>query len=304
MDYSRIYNELIEKRKKEILSKENCDYFEIHHIKPRSIYPDLVDDKENLVALTAKEHYFAHHLLKEIYKKQYGDNSDEYWRLFNAFWLMSHAKRYTFISAQRYEALRKEINDFWSDKNKTKEIRLKMSKAKKGKPSPKKGIPLTEEQKEKLRLANLGKKQSEETKRKRIETRIKNGNNKLSEEHKQLLRQSRLGKKLSEETKERIRQKKLGFRHTEETKQKISKNNARNQLGKPLSEETKKKISECKKGDNNPHFGKKWMFNPNTNHRICVREDEIQKYIEDGYLRGKNGKGGKSHHKKKYRTNV
>lgn len=303
MDYSRIYNELIEKRKKEILSKENCDYFEIHHIKPRSIYPDLVDDKENLVALTAKEHYFAHHLLKEIYKKQYGDNSDEYWRLFNAFWLMSHAKRYTFISAQRYEALRKEINDFWSDKNKTKEIRLKMSKAKKGKPSPKKGIPLTEEQKEKLRLANLGKKQSEETKRKRIETRIKNGNNKLSEEHKQLLRQSRLGKKLSEETKERIRQKKLGFRHTEETKQKISKNNARNQLGKPLSEETKKKISERKKGDNNPHFGKKWMFNPNTNHRICVREDEIQKYIEDGYFRGKNGKGGKSHHKK-YRTNV
>ena len=298
MDYLRIYNELIEKRKKEILSKENCDYFEIHHIKPRSIYPYLVNDKENLVALTAKEHYFAHHLLKEIYKKQYGDNSDEYWRLFNAFWLMSHAKRYTFISAQRYEALRKEINDFWSDKNKTKEIRLKMSKAKKGKPSPKKGIPLSEEQKEKLRLANLGKKQSEETKRKRLETRIKNGNNKLSEEHKQILRQSRLGSKHTEETKERIRQKKLGFRHTEETKQKISKNNARNRLGKPLSEETKKKISENKKGDNNPHFGKKWIFNPNTNHRICVREDEMQKYIEDGYLGGINGKGGKTHDKK------
>lgn len=296
MDYLRIYNELIEKRKKEILSKENCDYFEIHHIKPRSIYPDLVDDKENLVTLTAKEHYFAHHLLKEIYKKQYGDDSDEYWRLFNAFWLMSHTKRYIFISAQRYEALRKEINDFWSDKNKTKEIRLKMSKAKKGKPSPKKGIPLSEEQKEKLRLANLGKKQSEETKRKRIETRIKNGNNKLSEEHKQILIQSRLGAKHTEETKELIRQKKLGFRHTEETKQKISKNNARNQLGKPLSEETKKKISEAKKGDNNPHFGKKWMFNPNTKHRICVKEDEIQKYIEDGYLRGKNGKGGKCHY--------
>lgn len=300
MDYLRIYNELIEKRKKEILSKENCDYFEIHHIKPRSIYPDLVDDKENLVALTAKEHYFAHHLLKEIYKKQYGDNSDEYWRLFNAFWLMSHAKRYTFISAQRYEALRKEITDFWSDENKTKEIRLKMSKAKKGKPSPKKGIPLSEEHKEKLRLINLGKKHSPETIEK---IRQSNLGKQLSEEHKQILIQSRLGSKHTEETKERIRQKKLGFRHTEETKQKISKNNARNQLGKPLSEETKKKISERKKGDNNPHFGKKWMFNPNTNHRICVREDEIQKYIEDGYLRGKNGKGGKSHDKK-YRTNI
>ena len=300
MDYLKIYNGLIEKRKKEVLSEENCDYFEVHHIKPRSIYPDLVNDKENLIALTPKEHYFAHHLLKEIYKKQYGDDSDEYWKLFNAFWLMSHAKRYTFISAQRYEALRKEINDFWSDKNKTKEIRLKMSKAKKGKPSPKKGIPLSEEHKEKLRLINLGKKHSPETIEK---IRQANVGKQLSEEHKQILIQSRLGSKHTEETKEKIRQKKLGFRHTEETKQKISKNNARNQLGKPLSEETKKKISENKKGDNNPHFGKKWMFNPNTNHRICVREDEIQKYIEDGYLRGKNGKGGNSHDKK-YRTNA
>ena len=300
MDYLRIYNGLIEKRKREVLTEENCDYFEIHHIKPRSIYPDLVNDKENLIALTAKEHYFAHHLLKEIYKKQYGDNSDEYWRLFNAFWLMSHSKRYTFISAQKYEALRKEINDFWSDNNKTKEIRLKMSKAKKGKPSPKKGIPLSEEHKEKLRLINLGKKHSPETIEK---IRQANLGKQLSEEHKQILIQSRLGSKHTEETKERIRQKKLGFRHTEETKQKISKNNARSQLGKPHSEETKKKISENKKGDNNPHFGKKWMFNPNTNHRICVREDEIQKYIEDGYLRGKNGKGGKSHDKK-YRTTV
>lgn len=300
MDYLKIYNGLIEKRKREVLTEENCDYFEIHHIKPRSIYPNLVNDKENLIALTPKEHYFAHHLLKEIYKKQYGDDSDEYWKLFNAFWLMSHAKRYIFISAQRYEALRKEINDFWSDENKTKEIRLKMSKAKKGKPSPKKGIPLSEEHKEKLRLINLGKKHTPETIEK---IRQANLGKQLSEEHKQILIQSRLGSKHTEETKERIRQKKLGFRHTEETKQKISKNNARNQLGKPLSEETKKKISEHKKGDNNPHFGKKWMFNPSTNHRICVREDEIQKYIENGYLRGKNGKGGKSHDKK-YRAKV
>ena len=52
MDYLRIYNGLIEKRKREVLTEENCDYFEIHHIKPRSIYPDLVNDKENLIALS------------------------------------------------------------------------------------------------------------------------------------------------------------------------------------------------------------------------------------------------------------
>ena len=44
--------------------------------------------------------------------------------------------------------------------------RLQMSKAKKGKPSPKRGCHLSEETKIKLRLANLGKKHSEYTKRK------------------------------------------------------------------------------------------------------------------------------------------
>lgn len=300
MDYLRIYNRLIEKRKREVLTEENCDYFEIHHIKPRSIYPDLVNDKENLIALTPKEHYFAHHLLKEIYKKQYGDDSDEYWKLFNAFWLMSHAKRYTFISAQRYEALRKEINDFWSDKNKTKEIRLKMSKAKKGKPSPKKGIPLSEEHKEKLRLINLGKKHSPETIEK---IRQANLGKQLSEEHKQILIQSRLGSKHTEETKERIRQKKLGFRHTEETKKKIGEASAKFMTGRKLPKEVCENIRKSKSGEKNPNFGKKWMFNEQTNHRLCVKIEEVEEYKKMGYKLGKNGKGGKSHDKK-YRTKV
>ena len=175
-----------------------------------------------------------------------------------------------------------------------------MSKAKKGKPSPKKGIPLSKEHKEKLRLINLGKKHSPETIEK---IRQANLGKQLSEEHKQILIQSRLGSKHTEETKERIRQKKLGFRHTEETKQKISKNNARTQLGKPHSEEIKKKISENKKGEKNPNFGKKWMFNEQTNHRLCVKIEEIEEYTKMGYKLGKNGKGGKSHDKK-YRTIV
>ena len=149
-----------------------------------------------------------------------------------------------------------------------------------------------------------GKPRSEETKRK------------LSEAHK--------GKKLSEETKKKMSLNNVGEKnhafgkkwlYNKDTDEQVYvlSNEFEKYLNEgfifgmrpktPFSEETKKKISENKKGDNNPNFGKKWMYNPNTNHRICVREDEIQKYIEDGYLRGKNGKGGKSHDKK-YRTNV
>lgn len=53
----------------------------------------------------------------------------------------------------------------------TEEHRRKISISKAGKPSPKKGIPMSEEQKEKMRKVNLGKKASEETKRKMSESR-------------------------------------------------------------------------------------------------------------------------------------
>jgi len=61
------------------------------------------------------------------------------------------------------------------------------------------GFIVTEETKEKLSQANLGKKRSEETKEK--------------------IRQAHLGKKASEETKEKLRQAKLNI--SEETKEKI-----------------------------------------------------------------------------------
>lgn len=51
-------------------------------------------------------------------------------------------------------------------KHLSEEARKKISNSRKGKPSPRKGVKLTEETKEKLRKANVGKKLSEETKKK------------------------------------------------------------------------------------------------------------------------------------------
>ena len=42
-------------------------YVERHHIKPKSLFPELRDDPDNIVMLTAREHFVAHLLLAKIY---------------------------------------------------------------------------------------------------------------------------------------------------------------------------------------------------------------------------------------------
>lgn len=42
------------------------EYYEIHHIFPKSIYPEYVYNKHNLIKLTYKEHFIAHKLLAEF----------------------------------------------------------------------------------------------------------------------------------------------------------------------------------------------------------------------------------------------
>jgi len=66
MNYLKHYNDLIERAKNR---KLDC-YKEIHHIIPRCI--GGTDEKENLVALTGREHFVAHILLVKIYPKDYG----------------------------------------------------------------------------------------------------------------------------------------------------------------------------------------------------------------------------------------
>lgn len=61
MNYQRIYFELIEKRKRDIPE----GYIEQHHINPFSISKS--NDSDNLVYLTAREHFIAHLLLSKMY---------------------------------------------------------------------------------------------------------------------------------------------------------------------------------------------------------------------------------------------
>ncbi|MGZ7204812.1 HNH endonuclease signature motif containing protein, partial [Streptococcus pyogenes] len=60
MDYQRHYNSLMDRAKYRNL---NC-YKELHHIIPRCMGGS--DDKDNLVYLTAAEHFVAHQLLLKM----------------------------------------------------------------------------------------------------------------------------------------------------------------------------------------------------------------------------------------------
>lgn len=95
MNYTKIYNDIINRAifnlaLRSALRKNKEQYFENHHIIPRCLGGS--DSSDNLVLLTAKEHFICHHLLTKIYP----DSSS----LHNAFWLM-----HNFISSnqQRYK---------------------------------------------------------------------------------------------------------------------------------------------------------------------------------------------------------
>ena len=53
---------------------------EKHHIKPRSLFPELAKDKSNIVKLTYREHYICHWLLTKIYPSK---------EMICAFWFMN-----------------------------------------------------------------------------------------------------------------------------------------------------------------------------------------------------------------------
>ena len=78
------YIELIEtaicqNRKRYATSDNRYCYYEQHHILPRSLFPDYESDRNNLVLLTAKEHFIAHKLLTEIWPGQ--EMAYAFWRM-------------------------------------------------------------------------------------------------------------------------------------------------------------------------------------------------------------------------------
>jgi hypothetical protein len=116
MNYSKIYDEIINNAKSTNRIKSKNLYFENHHIIPKSIYG--TNDKINLVLLTAKEHFVCHHLLTKIY-----DNA----KLKFAFWSMCNqlsgdVNRKYIVTSITYSNAKQQFAKVNSERHKGKKI--------------------------------------------------------------------------------------------------------------------------------------------------------------------------------------
>lgn len=132
MNYRRVYSSIIESAKRKNRAKHCGEYFEKHHISPRSLGGD--NSIENTVLLTAREHFLAHWLLWKI---EQGANKD---KMAYAFFKMCRKSEYKSsrprVTGYKYEIARKAnseaMRNLHLNKSVSLETRKKMSEAKKG----------------------------------------------------------------------------------------------------------------------------------------------------------------------------
>jgi len=113
MNYQKIHDDIVSRGRARASNRRQAKillngYCERHHILPRCM--GGTDDPENLVYLSAREHFIMHILLTKIYK----ENKD---LLFACHRLMytSHNER---LNGKTYNTLKKEINDYQRTLNK------------------------------------------------------------------------------------------------------------------------------------------------------------------------------------------
>lgn len=114
MDYKTIYYKIIENAKKETENENrHVGYYEKHHIQPKSL--GGTNDKENLVKLTAREHFICHWLLVKMYDKGTIERNKMLCALWKMRCISKNHKRY--INSRAYEALRIEFAKIVSKAN-------------------------------------------------------------------------------------------------------------------------------------------------------------------------------------------
>ena len=197
MDYEKIYKKIIENAKREDRKSGDGNYYERHHIKPKSIFKELKNDPDNIVLLTAKEHFICHMLLCEIYDCK---------EMKYAIWRMCNDDTYR-VSARYYEHIKKIIATESSKLNKGKklslETRKKISEANKGRVhseetkqkmreayNPEKHVVSDEQRKiyaENARKRFTGVKRSEEYKKHLSEIRSGSGNTMYGKSNKEFM---------------------------------------------------------------------------------------------------------------------
>jgi hypothetical protein len=215
------YFDIIQRAKAESRSKGTGIYFESHHIVPKSLGGN--NYQCNMVLLTAQEHFICHQSLINI------TSGNDRQKMYRAMFRMVHGNKNQInvpVDANEYARLREQISQQMSNKFK--------------------GTTIPEERKQRI-------------------SDSKRGN--ISDSHKQAISNAHKGKtpwnkghknQATEETRQKIRDSKLGKKRpppSEETKQKMSTAHKGKKPWNagvtgykrtPLSEETKQKIRESR----------------------------------------------------------
>lgn len=167
MNYERNYYDYIAYVKTLKRFKGDGNYYEEHHIKPKSCGGS--NEKENLVLLTSREHFLAHYLLTKFLK------GEDRKRMCIAFKYMSRDKNgLRYMNSRLYNSVRLigELNPNYG-RQWDEETKKRMG-------APKKGKKLSEETRKKLSEIHKGKVKkrgytlSEETKKRMSESRKNN----------------------------------------------------------------------------------------------------------------------------------
>jgi len=207
-------------------------YVERHHIKPKSLFPELRDDPDNLVILSAREHFVAHLLLAKMFggvmmfaaqamllNGRYGSRSYA--------WLREGAAIYM-------SETRKGAGNPMFGRKQTAEHIAKCVIARTGKPSPLKGRRISDVHRQRIADAQR---------------------NRPSRPHSDLTRsrisQSKLGKPstqkrapLSEERRRHLSEVNTGTKRSEEVKERISIS-LKGRPKPPRSEDHVRKLTEA-----------------------------------------------------------
>lgn len=154
-------------------------YCEVHHIVPKSL--GGTDDKDNLIKLTARQHYVAHWILA----RALGGSAAR------AFFMMSNFGRYGKVNSKTYDIARAEYSKLASEQMQGRTMPPVSDATREKQRQAKLGRKLSPEHIEKVRQASTGRVVSEETKRKVSEAKKGKGN-------------GRTGYKQTEATKQKI----------------------------------------------------------------------------------------------------
>jgi len=196
MDYIKIYNKIITIGKFRI--KTN-NYYEKHHIIPKCLGGD--NKKNNIVLLTAKEHYLVHYILIKIYPENE--------KLIYAFWMMCNgSKTGRFIpSSKSYDHAKKLFS---------KNMRGKKSPMKNKKHSEGSKLKMSIATKNRLKENNVwkGKIHSKESRLKQsVSAKNRNISEKMELQRREGISKSSKGRKTSKEASVNLSNAKKGIKN-------------------------------------------------------------------------------------------